>query len=475
MGRGRGSTFWATIDRISNKGNGVINKDGGGHLNVGAVKEEVVGQTVEVRKLGHNKAELVDPDLRKDVFAKQNESETEDITIGEIISGRITKQTPDGTPVLEKGGTRIKVPDAKLNETVEIEIESFPETNSQWQIALGKRTTETDDTSEEGLLGSVQSDVVLYDELTTSNSGTVTCPAVDCSYTGQPASVAGHVSGKRDDNHKWTKLGYDGANAYKSTVTASTEPPEATTHLLHLTDSHLGASLSTNSEYSNESRCLKGFQRAIDIAIDQEVDGVFNTGDFFHNDRHGIPKEVEEAARNQLQRLAKREIPFYSIDGDHERNEGREVLKSFEREGLVIALSEEPRLVGDGIALYGRDYTQSKSWTGTDWSPQPQPGNRYSILALHQSIAPISNSDDPDCTVKDVATIAKPHVQAIATGHLHLTGIRWQQELPFVLGGTTEPERAGHTSNDPVVGLFIQTEGGSLRYQRLKLSIERRI
>lgn len=475
MGRGRGSTFWATVDRISNKGNGVIDKDSGGHLNVGAVKEEVVGQTVEVRKLGHNKAELVDPDLRKDVFAKENESETEDITVGEVISGRITKQTPDGTPVLEKGGTRIKVPDAKLNETVEIEIESFPETNSQWQIAIGKRTTETDDTSEEGLLGSVQSNVELYDELTTGNSGTVTCPATDCSYAGQPVSVAGHVSGKRDDKHEWERLGYEGANAYKSTVTASTKPAESETHLLHLSDSHLGASLSTDSNYSSENRCLKGFRRAIDVAIDRDVDGVLNTGDLFHNDRHGIPEDVKEEARSQLQRLAKREIPFYSIDGDHERKEGRRVLESFDREGIVNRLDEEPRLIGDGIALYGRDYTPSKRWAGTDWSPGSQPVNRYGVLALHQSIAPITNSDSPDCTARDVATIGKPYVKAIATGHLHLTGINWQQELPFVLGGTTEPERAGHTSNDPVVGLFIQTEGGSLRYQRLKLPIERGI
>jgi len=279
MGRGRDSTFWATIDRISNKGNGVIDKDGGGHLNVGPIKEEAVGKTVEVRKLGHNKAELVNPDLRKDVFAKETESETGDITVGELISGRITKQTPDGTPVLEKGGTRIEVPDAQLNEKVEVQVESFSETNSQWQIALGKRTTETDDTNEEGLLGSVQSDVELYDELTTSNSGTVTCPAADCSYTGQPASVAGHVSGKRDDKHEWDRLGYEGANAYKSTLTASTEPPESATHLLHLSDSHLGASLSTDSDYTSENRCLKGFRRAIDVAIDRDVDGVLNTGD----------------------------------------------------------------------------------------------------------------------------------------------------------------------------------------------------
>lgn len=471
MGRNRDGTFWATINRISNNGNGVITKDEGGHLNVGPVKKEIAGQRVEVRKTGHNEAELVNPDLRKDVFAKGAESETEDLTVGDIVSGRITKQTTNGTPVLEKDGTRIKIPDAKLNEKVEIEIESFPETNSQWQIALGKRTTETDDTDMDDLFYSVESDVVLYDDLITSNSGTVTCPVSGCSYTGQPASVAGHVSGKRDDKHEWARLGYQGANEYKSTVTARTEPPDSATHLLHLSDSHLGASLSTDSSYSSESQCLKGFRRAIDVAIDLDVDGVLNTGDLYHNDRHGIPTDIREAIKSQLERLVNQDIPFYSIDGNHEREEGRGVLELLEREGIVIGLGENPQLIGDGIALYGRDYAPSNNWTSTDWSAKPKPANRYGILALHQSIAPITNSATPDCTVEDVAKIAEPHVQAIAVGHLHRTGVHWQQELTFVLGGTTEPERAAHHSNEPVVGHFIQ-DGDSLRYRQLTILIE---
>jgi hypothetical protein len=408
MGRGRGSTFLATIDRISNKGNGVVEKDSGGHLIVGKIKEQAVGQTVKMTKTGHNKAELIDPNLRKDVFAAQEMSETDDA-----------------------GGA--------------------------------------------ALSDSAQSDIVLYEELSGSDPGAVTCPVTDCSYTGKPASVAGHVSGMRDDEHTWGRLGYGGAYAFKDTVTASTEPPESTTHLLHLSDSHLGASRTPDSNYTRRNPCLKGFRRAIDVAIDQGVDGVLNTGDLFHNDRHGIPEDVKEAARTQLQRLEQRAISFYSIEGNHERKKGRAVLESFEREGIVTRLDEEPQLVGDGIALYGRDYVRSEKWTGAGWSPSSRPANRYGVLAVHQSIAPISNSDRPECTVKDIATVAKPDVQAIALGHLHKTGVNRQQELPFILGGTTDPDRAGRNSNDPMVGLFIQPEGGSLRYQRLELSIEESI
>lgn len=47
------------------------------------------------------------------------------------------------------------------------------------------------------------------------DSDEVSCPVVDCDYSGPPASVAGHVSGKKDQSHDWSVLGYDGANDFK--------------------------------------------------------------------------------------------------------------------------------------------------------------------------------------------------------------------------------------------------------------------
>ena len=109
MGNSGGRTFWATIDRLSNQGNGVVEKDDGSHFIVGPVREEAVGKTVEVRMVGPNEAELVDSDLRKDVYAERTESTDSDLSEGDIVPGRILKQSAEGVPLLEKEGIRIEV------------------------------------------------------------------------------------------------------------------------------------------------------------------------------------------------------------------------------------------------------------------------------------------------------------------------------------------------------------------------------
>jgi len=469
MGDSGGRTFWATIDRLSNQGNGVVEKDDGSHFIVGPVREEAVGKTVEVRMVGPNEAELVDSDLRKDVYAERTESTDRSLSEGDIVSGRILKRSAEGVPLIEKEGIRIEVPGAELNEEVKIKVQEISGSNPQWVTATGTHVDQ-DPASNDSREGSVIGDVELYDELPTTSSGTVTCPVSGCEYTGEPASVAAHVSGKRDSKHDWSQLGYVGANAYKRTISTTGQDLQSQTSLLHISDSHLGASLSKTGGYSSESRCLTGFRRAIDIAIEREVDAVLNTGDLFHNDRHGIPRTVKEAAQEQLTRLAERDIPFYSIDGDHERDAGREVFREFERDGLVTQLNETPQLVGQGLALYGRDFTPTTGWESTTWSPTPTSTDRFGIAAIHQSIEPISNSEWPECTVADVLASVGSHVHAIAAGHLHRTGIDWNEELPFILGGTTEPQRARQVSIKPVIGLFTQ-DGTSLRYQRVQLTL----
>jgi len=447
----------------------VVEKDDGSHFIVGPVREKAVGKTVEVRMVGPNEAELVDSDLRKDVYAERIESTDRALSEGDIVSGRILKRSAEGVPLLEKEGIRIEVPGAELNEEVKIKVGEISGSNPQWVTATGTPVNQ-DTTSEDGREGSVIGDVELYDELPTTSSEMVTCPVSGCEYTGEPASVAAHISGKRDSQHDWSRLGYAGANAYKRKISTTGHDLQSQTSLLHISDSHLGASLSKPGEYSSDSRCLTGFRRAIDIALGREVDAVLNTGDLFHNDRHGIPRPVKEAAQEQLTRLAERDIPFYSVDGDHERDAGREVFREFERDGLVMQLNETPELVGQGLALYGRDFTPATGWESTNWSPTLPSTDRFGIAAIHQSIKPISNSEWPECTVADVLASVGPHVHAIAAGHLHRTGIDWNEELPFILGGTTEPQRARQVSIKPVVGLFTQ-DGNSLRHQRVQLTL----
>lgn len=48
-----------------------------------------------------------------------------------------------------------------------------------------------------------------------TDSNEVACPVDDCEYSGAPASVAAHVSGKKSEDHDWSKLGFDGAIEFK--------------------------------------------------------------------------------------------------------------------------------------------------------------------------------------------------------------------------------------------------------------------
>jgi len=218
-------------------------------------------------------------------------------------------------------------------------VKEISGSNSQWSTATGIPVNQ-DIATDDGHEGSVIGDVELYDELPTSSSGPVACPVSGCEYTGEPASVAGHVSGKRDSQHDWSQLGYAGANAHKRTISTTGHELQSQTSLLHLSDSHLGASLTKTGEYSSDSRCLTGFRRAIDIAIGREVDAVLNTGDLFHNDRLGIPSTVRDEARDQLTRLAERDIPFYSIDGDTSAMPVEKSSESSNETGLLRSLTK---------------------------------------------------------------------------------------------------------------------------------------
>lgn len=58
----------------------------------------------------------------------------------------------------------------------------------------------------------------------------------------------------------------------------------------------------------------------------------------------------------------------------------------------------------------------------------------------------------------------------IAAGHLNRAGMEWNERQLFVLGGTTEPERASQASSNSVIGLFTQ-DGNSPGNQRIQLTL----
>ena len=296
----------------------------------------------------------------------------------------------------------------------------------------------------------------------------VTCPVEWCDYENSPASVAGHISGTHDDDHDWQKLGYEGIWDFRNQF--ETESAACTT-ILHMTDSHIGKISGGFFKTKWEVDCAKGFQMAIDKAIELDVDSVLHTGDLFHNDQFGISESQKYLVENQLWRLNRYEIPFLYIVGDHERENGQAILHWLANIGYAKHLTQIPVNVGEHVALYGQDHRNREFWNCANWKPEP-PGDRFSILGLHQSMAPYSPKKPPDLHVKDIKTWTAKNsgfsFNVIALGQLHREIDEMSEATRVICGGATE--RLGKTESaiEPSVGLF-QVTSDDIKYRRIYL------
>ncbi|KAB1184813.1 MULTISPECIES: metallophosphoesterase [Haloferax] len=304
--------------------------------------------------------------------------------------------------------------------------------------------------------------------------GHVRCPVSKCNYTGEISSVAAHVSGKRDKRHDWNRIGYRGAVDYKNKTGSQTASDD--TVVLQMTDSHLGKTNAGSKRYKRTVDCVPGFKRAIEFAVAKDVDAVFHSGDLFHNDRHGISESLSSTCRKQLSYLRSANIPFYYILGNHERKEGTEILKTYERDGLATHLSTTPTKVGKHLDLYGVDFTRQSEWEAALLKGSPS-NNQYSILTLHQSVQPYSLSDRAIGTVNDVLRWAREYCgvnfDVLALGHLHKQIEEDTDGCTVVCGGSTAPIGYKKSALSPSVGLFSASSSG-LSYQRhhLKSSLK---
>jgi DNA repair exonuclease SbcCD nuclease subunit len=299
-----------------------------------------------------------------------------------------------------------------------------------------------------------------------------TCPVDGCTYEGEVASVAGHVSGKRDALHDWRRLGYSGANGYKQEMYGGGHPSEPS-RLVHVGDTHVGKKEGGYGRQHWPLDCRDGFRRAVSAALDVEATAVVHTGDLFHNDRNGITASQTTFVERQLRRLDSAGIPFYYILGDHERAQGRRRFERFERDQLAKHLELAPTPIGEHIALYGTDHRPEEWWQSSNWSPRPHSGNRIAMLALHQSITPLSNADYTECDARGVIRWTRSNVgfefDVLALGHLHRDTDLRLDGCRIICGGATE--RLGGTEDafDPFVGVYEATGPTDLSYHRRTL------
>lgn len=187
------------------------------------------------------------------------------------------------------------------------------------------------------------------------------------------------------------------------------------TRLLHVSDTHLG-----NRQYGSNTRredFADAFERAIQVAIDRDVDAVIHTGDLFDDPVPSLETIVQAA--DVINTLDDAGIPFYGIVGNHERKNDEQWLDLLRRTSAASRLEREPTLVGD-IAIYGIDAVRPSIWDTTDFElEQPPAEASHSILCMHELLSPMVSGKGRVYSTAEVLDRVGIDLDGLALGDLH--------------------------------------------------------
>jgi DNA repair exonuclease SbcCD nuclease subunit len=191
---------------------------------------------------------------------------------------------------------------------------------------------------------------------------------------------------------------------------------------VHLSDSHLGY-----RQYGLKQR-LKDWSRAtqeiVDYAVENEVDFVLHSGDLFNSNLVDHTTLID--AIKILTPLKRARIPFFVIDGNHDRRKGSQsdtannVLQYLE---LVDYLGPEGDNLEnairevDGTHIIGLGYhgIYLRSKIGNFLNQMP---DAPSIILLHAAVEHHVAEGHPDISLSELEML-KPKAAYLALGHAH--------------------------------------------------------
>jgi DNA repair exonuclease SbcCD nuclease subunit len=200
---------------------------------------------------------------------------------------------------------------------------------------------------------------------------------------------------------------------------------------LHLSDTHLGYHQYGLVERSKDY--FDAFMSAVDIAIENKVDFIIHTGDFFHTHRPSNQTLLEGI--EIVRRLNDHNIPIFTVAGNHDRGSGvrdttaLEILKHIGLKVLDAGVDDSL-----GVNIFGLKYISpifikrnlkleeilEKLYDKT------QSKNNFNILMLHLEFEPFFNSG-----LKLEHYLPEGMYNYVGIGHYH------QRQEPINLNGST--------------------------------------
>ncbi len=203
--------------------------------------------------------------------------------------------------------------------------------------------------------------------------------------------------------------------------------------ILHMADVHLGARHDDlgPAAAAQRERQFGAFVRAIELALDEQVDLVLICGDLF--DSNSQPKRSVERAAAELSRLVERHIPVVIIPGTHDCYEPSSIYRVFDMAEMagaqandaVTVLTDTRRSVHFpqiDTTVYGFVYPTKRA-PGSPLAgfkvPDASPTSpRISVGMVHGSF-PIPGKFDQDEVLFTDAEVAASGLDYLALGHWH--------------------------------------------------------
>jgi exonuclease SbcD len=234
--------------------------------------------------------------------------------------------------------------------------------------------------------------------------------------------------------------------------------------VLHTADVHLGTG--TAGENGYEERC---FARAVDLAIERDVDAVLVAGDLFDHAR--VPEDLLAWTAKQLDRL---ERPVVLLVGNHDALHDTSVHQRFggPERCSQLELLDDPdgsmvEVPGTDIVVWGRAMIEHEpAFRPLDGIP-PKPEGKWGIVAGHGLVMPDERPTHHGSPITP-AELAGVEWDYIALGHFHGHRVLQESPVPAVYPGATARSLKG----EPGVVMVDFAPGTGATFEWVALALQ---
>jgi DNA repair exonuclease SbcCD nuclease subunit len=249
--------------------------------------------------------------------------------------------------------------------------------------------------------------------------------------------------------------------------------------LLHMADVHLGARHDDlgPAAAAQRQRQFEAFQRAIQLALDENVDLVLVCGDLF--DSNSQPRRSVERAAAELARLVERHVPVVIIPGTHDCYDAGSIYRVFDlaemagaaADGeLVVVLTDERGEVEFahlGVTVRARVFATKRApespLAGMAVAPGEAGASRnWQVGMIHGSLTVPGRFDADEVSFSE-QEIAASGLDYLALGHWHSFREGRAGRTVWAYSGAPEPVALDQDGAGQVLLVTLDERGGQRR------------